>query len=167
MVWQVVQEYERAVIFRLGRLLQGGAKGPGELLFKGNDFISLSAQDWRVHYPPPRLPTLLIAFLLWMCIRIKSALPLRRGKCMQFWMNITGCVFFSRIMNYFGTLVLLHVLHYYFVAFLTTAIQIKSIKIPLLSHFVLIISKQRINCCFQIINIKKKPQNRILWFCPL
>lgn len=27
---QVVQEYERAVIFRLGRLMQGGAKGPGE-----------------------------------------------------------------------------------------------------------------------------------------
>jgi len=25
----VVQEYERAVIFRLGRLLTGGAKGPG------------------------------------------------------------------------------------------------------------------------------------------
>jgi erythrocyte band 7 integral membrane protein len=24
-----VQEYERAVIFRLGRLLKGGAKGPG------------------------------------------------------------------------------------------------------------------------------------------
>ena len=29
-VLQVVQEYERAVIFRLGRLLNGGAKGPGE-----------------------------------------------------------------------------------------------------------------------------------------
>jgi len=28
---QVVQEYERAVIFRLGRLLTGGAKGPGLL----------------------------------------------------------------------------------------------------------------------------------------
>jgi len=28
-VIQVVQEYERAVIFRLGRLLPGGAKGPG------------------------------------------------------------------------------------------------------------------------------------------
>ena len=28
-VGQVVQEYERAVIFRLGRLLPGGAKGPG------------------------------------------------------------------------------------------------------------------------------------------
>ena len=26
--WQVVQEYERAVIFRLGRLLSGAAKGP-------------------------------------------------------------------------------------------------------------------------------------------
>lgn len=29
---QVVQEYERAVIFRLGRLLSGGAKGPGKFL---------------------------------------------------------------------------------------------------------------------------------------
>ena len=26
---KVVQEYERAVIFRLGRLVRGGAKGPG------------------------------------------------------------------------------------------------------------------------------------------
>ena len=29
-VMQVVQEYERAVIFRLGRLPAGGSKGPGE-----------------------------------------------------------------------------------------------------------------------------------------
>ena len=29
---QVVQEYERAVIFRLGRLMPGGAKGPGIFL---------------------------------------------------------------------------------------------------------------------------------------
>jgi len=28
-IFKVVQEYERAVIFRLGRLLPGGAKGPG------------------------------------------------------------------------------------------------------------------------------------------
>ena len=28
---QVVQEYERAVIFRLGRLLAGGSRGPGKL----------------------------------------------------------------------------------------------------------------------------------------
>ena len=28
---QVVQEYERAVIFRLGRLLPLGAKGPGKV----------------------------------------------------------------------------------------------------------------------------------------
>ena len=27
---QVVQEYERAVIFRLGRLVSGGARGPGK-----------------------------------------------------------------------------------------------------------------------------------------
>ena len=31
-LWQVVQEYERAVIFRLGRLRPGGAKGPGGFL---------------------------------------------------------------------------------------------------------------------------------------
>lgn len=29
-IFKVVQEYERAVIFRLGRLMQGGAKGPGK-----------------------------------------------------------------------------------------------------------------------------------------
>ena len=29
---KVVQEYERAVIFRLGRLVAGGAKGPGEFV---------------------------------------------------------------------------------------------------------------------------------------
>ena len=28
--FKVVQEYERAVIFRLGRLLAGGSKGPGK-----------------------------------------------------------------------------------------------------------------------------------------
>ena len=26
---QIVKEYERAIIFRLGRILRGGAKGPG------------------------------------------------------------------------------------------------------------------------------------------
>jgi len=31
-VWQVVQEYERAVIFRLGRIVSGGAKGPGKYM---------------------------------------------------------------------------------------------------------------------------------------
>ena len=31
---QVVQEYERAVIFRLGRLLAGGSKGPGNTNFE-------------------------------------------------------------------------------------------------------------------------------------
>ena len=36
---QVVQEYERAVIFRIGRLLPGGAKGPG--LHSLLDFVKL------------------------------------------------------------------------------------------------------------------------------
>uniref|UniRef100_A0A1I7X5F0 PHB domain-containing protein n=1 Tax=Heterorhabditis bacteriophora TaxID=37862 RepID=A0A1I7X5F0_HETBA len=31
---KVVQEYERAVIFRLGRLMPGGARGPGEFLYE-------------------------------------------------------------------------------------------------------------------------------------
>ena len=42
---QVVQEYERAVIFRLGRLLNGGAKGPGE---RGEAELAGGAQDARV-----------------------------------------------------------------------------------------------------------------------
>ncbi|KAG8538518.1 hypothetical protein GDO81_022497 [Engystomops pustulosus] len=32
-VWmciKIVKEYERAIIFRLGRILRGGAKGPGQ-----------------------------------------------------------------------------------------------------------------------------------------
>ena len=44
----MVQEYERAVIFRLGRLLNGGAKGPGELhlhLFKVSNSRSWEHPD--------------------------------------------------------------------------------------------------------------------------
>lgn len=41
---QVVQEYERAVIFRLGRLMQGGAKGPGEYT---QNFYRIFRQLWR------------------------------------------------------------------------------------------------------------------------
>ena len=38
---QVVQEYERAVIFRLGRIKKGGAQGPGGTLEKGrHNFIT-------------------------------------------------------------------------------------------------------------------------------
>ena len=41
----MVQEYERAVIFRLGRLLAGGSRGPGKLdphnlvILKENNFL--------------------------------------------------------------------------------------------------------------------------------
>lgn len=33
LILKVVQEYERAVIFRVGRLLSGGSKGPGNIGF--------------------------------------------------------------------------------------------------------------------------------------
>ncbi|KAL3198412.1 hypothetical protein MRX96_014236 [Rhipicephalus microplus] len=36
---KIVQEYERAVIFRLGRLVQGGAKGPGKLFTDSYAYI--------------------------------------------------------------------------------------------------------------------------------
>lgn len=39
---QIVQEYERAVIFRLGRLLPGGARGPGKIKMK---LIMLAGYD--------------------------------------------------------------------------------------------------------------------------
>lgn len=38
----MVQEYERAVIFRLGRLLSGGAKGPGKNIIKSYLLINES-----------------------------------------------------------------------------------------------------------------------------
>ena len=45
-IFQVVQEYERAVIFRLGRLLPGGAKGPGI-----DSIIFLQNSKYH-HFPP-------------------------------------------------------------------------------------------------------------------
>ena len=42
---QIVQEYERAVIFRLGRLLPGGAKGPGKIKMK---LIMLAGYDYNM-----------------------------------------------------------------------------------------------------------------------
>ena len=41
---QVVQEYERAVIFRLGRLLPGGAKGPGRTCM-GYDNVNIISYE--------------------------------------------------------------------------------------------------------------------------
>ena len=53
---QVVQEYERAVIFRLGRITAGGAKGPGIVigLLPTFSFIVYSAgARCCVHNAPP------------------------------------------------------------------------------------------------------------------
>ena len=43
-IMQVVQEYERAVIFRLGRLLSGGSRGPGGY-YHGLDDDDADADD--------------------------------------------------------------------------------------------------------------------------
>ena len=54
---QVVQEYERAVIFRLGRLLPVGAKGPGITRLIILTFNISSVATWRTRgtYPNPNL----------------------------------------------------------------------------------------------------------------
>lgn len=43
---QIVQEYERAIIFRLGRLVKGGARGPG-LFFVNPCLDTYSKVDLR------------------------------------------------------------------------------------------------------------------------
>ena len=53
-VVKVVQEYERAVIFRLGRLLSGGARGPGVF------FIIPCVDIYAVSYTHLTLPTILL-----------------------------------------------------------------------------------------------------------
>jgi len=62
---QIVQEYERAVIFRLGRLLEGGTKGPGQFSSVQSSLQSYRAVSrwlqlrftsiWR-YYTPIRRP---------------------------------------------------------------------------------------------------------------
>ena len=46
--FQVVQEYERAVIFRLGRLLAGGSKGPGNIKFKFDKLLIQICQKLHI-----------------------------------------------------------------------------------------------------------------------
>ena len=46
---KVVQEYERAVMFRLGRILPGGARGPGKIpLFKISTYITRDKIDFNI-----------------------------------------------------------------------------------------------------------------------
>ncbi|XP_045198623.1 mechanosensory protein 2-like [Mercenaria mercenaria] len=56
---KVVQEYERAVIFRLGRVLSGGAKGPGLFfLFPCVDtFKSVDLRTFSYDIPPQEILT--------------------------------------------------------------------------------------------------------------
>ena len=60
----LIQEYERAVIFRLGRLLTGGARGPG--VFFINPFVDIYEKiDMRsqtFEIPPQEVIMFLILF---------------------------------------------------------------------------------------------------------
>ena len=54
----MVQEYERAVIFRLGRLLAGGSRGPGKLdqhnllTISGHNYLHTKcSSDPSNHFP--------------------------------------------------------------------------------------------------------------------
>lgn len=53
---QIVKEYERAIIFRLGRILRGGAKGPGQTIFYTAAYIFYSihilSSFIKMHFKP-------------------------------------------------------------------------------------------------------------------
>ena len=57
----MVQEYERAVIFRLGRLLAGGSRGPGKLdphnlvKISGNNYLDTKCSSDPSNYFPNEL----------------------------------------------------------------------------------------------------------------
>ena len=63
---QVVQEYERAVIFRLGRLRSGGAKGPG--LF----FVLPCIDTYRCEIASPVLPEWLTCCVACRCVDLRT-----------------------------------------------------------------------------------------------
>ena len=46
---QIVKEYERAIIFRFGRILKGGAKGPGEDVMSMHEVLCI-AQQLHINY---------------------------------------------------------------------------------------------------------------------
>ena len=48
----MVQEYERAVIFRIGRLLPGGAKGPGMTRYSAVLVLILRCACACIEYRP-------------------------------------------------------------------------------------------------------------------
>ena len=67
--FKVVQEYERAVIFRLGRLLHGGSRGPGTSIPNHHcrfrkwtglmalaDFVAIFANDYLSRFNSLAVP---------------------------------------------------------------------------------------------------------------
>ena len=79
---KVVQEYERAVIFRLGRLRPGGAKGPG-IFFVLPCIDSYKKVDLRtVSFDVPPQEVLLLLTLVLPFLLLHLAGPVQRlGHC--------------------------------------------------------------------------------------
>ena len=80
---QVVQEYERAVIFRLGRLRAGGAKGPG-LFFTMPCIDSYKTVDLRTvsfDVPPQEVCAHNIVHHLHILLLLGAVQGLRHGQC--------------------------------------------------------------------------------------
>ena len=65
-----VQEYERAVIFRLGRLLTGGARGPGVFFVipcvDVYEKIDMRSQTFEI--PPQEVKNIKLTIFLYLCI---------------------------------------------------------------------------------------------------
>lgn len=67
---QVVQEYERAVIFRLGRLRQGGARGPGIFFILPciDTYCKVDLRTVSFDVPPQEVSTFLFLLFDIFCI---------------------------------------------------------------------------------------------------
>jgi len=57
-LWQIVKEYERAVILRLGRLVSNKAKGPGMLSFFNHHLAMPLLTPFSSSFPPSPSPRL-------------------------------------------------------------------------------------------------------------
>ena len=68
-LFHFVQEYERAVIFRLGRLLTGGARGPGVFFVipcvDVYEKIDMRSQTFEI--PPQEVKNIKLTIFLYLC----------------------------------------------------------------------------------------------------
>lgn len=84
---QVVQEYERAVIFRLGRLMTGGAKGPGEWTHKYSTDTDVFVMRRTVRSGPARNVEMCCA--TWTCVNGNKQTKDHSRRCSCVWPRST------------------------------------------------------------------------------